>query len=1388
MLDCPNKSHPVYKHLYDNVGDIGADRIFAANGRTLPKDINEANIFIEQYKAREKAKDFEEKTKSVENIIEALQATSDQIKKIGENIYYTDSEKRLRRISEKIDKWQRINGNAYRGKDDRFYAHKGVILHAYFEEILKSFDDKKKPAWKAIEKKVYDKLKDHSELKEYEKSFYALKQDQFNDIVKGIGELYDSFRYLQNKIDPKKQFKLMLEQPIFNKATDETGTIDVLVLFSDGSSAIYDFKNKVKKGKKAHFGLDTKIKWDVQISNYASMLKHNYGVSHVRQARVVPVEVNYMDDGNTRINAGFQSLSVYNKESNLDHLKPIPFERETGNVKLDLLLKKLYEQRAQVIAKRKFEKVTNKKIAFTRKANELTKSIEEILQSSNVNTLLNSLRQTWKEYHNDLNKPENEGGKTLEELHDTYHELEIFKTISTDLIDEIKKLPKDTQHVAKERLQKAQITMDQLKDDIMQAMIIRIDTDADRIGNIGQGISRIGSFFNGLDNYQIEIFQHFNKIYSTADEAARIQTESQINEFNKSQKILEEWASSKGLSLQQAYEKMYDVKKGSFHSKYTDEFWGRYNSIKKEARATGQISNDDIKFFNRNFEIDQEAFNKYKKEFLKDLDKQLKAGIIDEQTKLERIEKFNKFTNPNVKNNFYKGNTGKDRLFVKPRSDVEEKYLSKEFKYIEANPKLKQYYDLYQNTIQEYRDLYGMDVINYDFVPNVQADLTTMVAERKISGMGDWWRMFKYKFKVKEEDEIGGITSKDLEGNEVKTIPLLYVENILTSLSNTERTEIEKQVENEIKGEVEALEPRNSAEFTKKVEERIRKKQYEKGLAIKSRDIHRSMILFMSQANQHLQMSAIETETQVLQTIANSDIMSGFKDDATAYKAFDEIKGKMYDMTGIPEDVKGALSTFIDRLIYRKKYKNDKIIKGYSVNKVTQHLMSMFSNMVIGANIVLIGSNYATAVNNMAMMGSEGNYFNKKAWRKSFKLFGMRDEKFKNATEFIQNVSRDYISEAANRSGVNFVSKLFRNENLYWGHIKTDEAVDRAISVTMAEQWVLDSDGVIKNPEAVGSKNKIINKDAPKLIDLIKRDEKGMTYVEGLSMQEFASFRNKVRKVSQRIKGMTNEKQKGMVYSSMLTASFMHLRSWITGMATTRFGRVEYDTVLDNMEAGRFRIAVGHIAHDGALPAIKNLGKLLGQAASFGIYKANRQEGLGKLNEYGKLSYQRFIRENPSVTHVTEADYAKLIHNKIQSAAMEVRLYLAFFLLVSAIGGFEFDEEDNAEIVGWNAQQILRRSLLELSFWMSPNSAIEIIRSPLPLISLVTRVTTLLEKSVVSSIHYGMGVENPNEKTTPIYHILRMVPGVNQILDLFGYFEKYNRPKTTMEKIFFEED
>ena len=121
----------------------------------------------------------------------------------------------------------------------------------------------------------------------------GLSVSHFTELQSLVRNLLSHARATQNTIDKNKNFAFRAEQFVVNESRQSGGTIDVLILYSDNTASIYDYKfktpstlNKAQARKVAggykilkDFYADSIDQYDIQISDYKETLIKKYGVN-----------------------------------------------------------------------------------------------------------------------------------------------------------------------------------------------------------------------------------------------------------------------------------------------------------------------------------------------------------------------------------------------------------------------------------------------------------------------------------------------------------------------------------------------------------------------------------------------------------------------------------------------------------------------------------------------------------------------------------------------------------------------------------------------------------------------------------------------------------------------------------------------------------------------------------------------------------------------------------------------------------------------------------------------------------------------------------------------------------------------------------------------------
>lgn len=1386
------EERPIYNHIMDFSKNAFYTIVNVLNGGRLPQTIEQADTFIEQYKQLEVQKTNLAATKDVEQIRLEFITEQSKVYKKDEEFFTVEGDIKLQRVSDIVDIMKERLGYRYNGPQDNFKAKKGTVLHSILQKIANELFEGKIPAFNRLLKDVREELKLHKDFKDEPNSFFEITLGQFNSLVSATNELKKSLDSLQKEINPKGKYQVFTELLLFDKTRNVVGTADMVVLFSDGSAAVYDYKTK-SFGKRKDIGTDTKTFWYMQLGNYSNMLRNGYGVTKIREARVIPIDVDFSGRENgeyvSQIEKGFQSIAINNAEHIQDYLKPLAFGERTDDINLNSFLQILENKRNEYITRRQMSKNVTEKVEFARKIKGLDTTLQSIYLSKDIDAATTRLKQIGEYYQKNLHKDSyEEGGLSLTELLDGFHEISAYDTIIVAFNQQLDNLQdSDSKKYKKLSRQVADIKKftERLKDALEKKVFESFGNEM--LYSSGQRITVMNNKFGGLDSFNNEAMNEMHQLYTKAMELAREESEEFIYRFNRAFDDVVDWGKQNGYSLQAVQELFFD-EDVNLVQQHTPEFYTKFRELTKKFRGKEKLNKVERQWLIDNYEIDHKAWELHKAEALKGLKKQLDQSALsvvpeENQKRYEEAVKLLEDFAPEKGDNFFRGNTSSKYQFIKPKKGLNN-YYSSAYQTIQANKPLLEYYNLMKNEIiDKYQKAFGRNTIGDNFIPNIHKDFADMVKDGTAFMPKEMLKMYSNKLLLREQDSTIG--TNDSQGNLIKVVPLYFTDNFNITFDASEISKIEQEIEAQV--------GRDSSEFETRVKEAKSELYKEKHRRLKSTNLHRSMITFVIHANRHLAKNGIKDAFEGIAVVLNSKNFRQKIVTPTDKTAYDKFVGEVAVVMGADKELNELHRIFTDRLIYGQQFKKDHLVFGkYSTNKIMKAFSTYTSANFVGLHVVLMASNYITARNNFKMFAREDRLFTQKAADEAMKLFASRSDKFLYAYDYLLPSNRDILSEMADESA-GLLSKWLRLKTLFLGHVYGDERVDALIANAMANTWVVDSDGVIKNPQI----HTILDKNAKTVQDSIEVNG-DLTVINNVNIDSKAKFRRAVRKAAQEIKGMADETQLGSIYATMTGAQLMLLRGWMPGMAKARFKTLQYDLTYDMVDQGRYLVAFEEIFKSGFLPGLKKFVKLLTESILMGKYRVGegyqnlnldyietkRNEFLNTLDNQGER--EMFLKKygnNFTIDH-----FIKLHESKMNALAKELQMYLLWLAALIAVSQAEFEDEDEKafSVFTRNGREIARRALLELTFWTSPTSAMQIVRSPFALMGVMQNMTKVAEEFVLETSYVLRGERDPNKTTFPGYYLVKNLPAVNRINTFYELFEPYQRPKTTIEKVFWD--
>ena len=931
--------------------------------------------------------------------------------------------------------------------------------------------------------------------------------DQFKTLNSSILELAKEIQDTQKEIDPDSKAVVLTENFLLDGKRDIAGTQDVLVLYSDGSVSIYDYKfinfKKQQIGSTWIIPSTTQIPfykeraYDLQLSEYKKILKDVYGVTKFRATRILPFNVQYRyDKKNAVITNRLLSLEGFSKNTQKDYLIPLPVANElTNNKKLDDVLSHLFTKESNLIEKIKANYGdSNKTEPVIAELETVKKSIKAIQVNQDLTPLVESINTTIKNINDNY---ENITLETIGDLNEMLLETnlfeELYKTVASSISDE-----KTLANLAK--------MVADVRNSLREKHVELLNELNDRIDEPQSELTLLQSNFSYMSKINHPAFNTAYDFIKKANGDLQRDLRTFIDNMEKVRDNLATWAQAKG-GLLEAYRRITNPSTGNLIPMFSSSFFEDRNKA---------ISEQDIKWFKEHYKqkADYEViYEKNLKAFQKGIEK---LGPKQKELRLETWKNKHDLSRDSAWFQYY---TQSAYLELKNESEFYSKDFSDLMK--PENKALLDYYIFYRDSNHMFNQLVEED-ITPTFIANIQKDMVDTFAQDGNllkafrSGKDDFFN----SMRVRQNDEI-----MTVEGDETK-IPLLYYDNFL-----------------------------------------FRKKDgsYEMDFTKKNEDLTNNMILFAEAVYRKYRMSQIKDIIESIklhlgeQKVISTDNFGNpiQKEDGSGFYLKESAKNlQVFD----------GMTKY---LVYGKRIQGKDMYfnfndKTYSGNKLLQNVMSYMSTKALGLNYVSAFGNLAGGYANTYIKGIGGRYYKPSHMLKAHKLMMSREDKdlYNHITGFF-NIEKDHwVREEAANLSTSSLTKNLTYDKWFILQQKGDEFIANTILVSMMQNYGIDSEGNVKRLEQLPEGTKSLLERVKRVNDKIE--------VEGLTDEGFDDFRNRVKYVSRQVKGTNTREDISMIQTTVLGKSMMHFRNWIAPMVEERFGSTKYTDTLKEWETGRY--------------------------------------------------------------------------------------------------------------------------------------------------------------------------------------------------------------------------
>ena len=1204
-------------------------------------------------------------------------------------------------------------------------------------------------------------------------------ESQFQILERGVKDIIAKIKAQQKAIDPKGKVIIRTEQMTVDQSQQVGGSIDLIALFSDNSASIYDYKF-ISPSKTAGYvdRMTNKIiedphtvkmqTYDMQISQYKNHLLENYGVTQVRQSRIVPIHVRYKTTKEGKLSPDITLVQMGVKYS--EFLEQIPVAAEMTNFEdVNKLISKLLNRKEIVdkqLQSKKYKAGESFESLKARQA-QITKQLRVLQIDQDIAYVIKSL----KDDINLINKKLGENIEVLKDgslnpnyltdqnLNDLLTDLMFYQSLVGlhDYVDYMKNTNKEKYEEYRILRDRLSGFLDQTITQVQGKILERTNDKAEK-----RGVKGLKSFNLDVDwmtsnfvNLSRQTNPYLRNLWEMMDE---------LN-FNK-RKLVKAKAEEIQIA-QDAFVRGRGIKAfddllnedGTFKSKYSSEFYSQRSKA---------IQNRDYTWFelkNGNVQIDEEYYNKKYKEFRAGKLKALQAKHKKNQTIINRELKKWEIAH-DVKNHLKTAALNKGgQYFLRPT----EKWISEDYQKIQNDPAAKAFYDLYMNTVKEVEEMYGERL-----GPNFTAEVHKGFIESAfVNGtMSEAFDSSIEAFQVREHDLTYGVRDENT-GRLIKEIPKLYIRPIRDANGN--------------------IDP-----------------------SLKTRDLGKGLLLLFDAAVDHQLKNDVLPEIQAMEAILSTGAIEAESVDVFG-NILQNAKNLSKKFTEQPKELYNTYQKFVDAYIYGTDVnsKDISIGKKFSGTKSVLGLKNFDSITQLGLKTPVAMGAFVAGMIGLQYEAAKGTFITKKNLNKARAALLKADPKMRALTEHLEYYQRSDAQFRAEKLSAQYATRHMTNDKWFSFLATADRGIDAVTLYATALNFGINEEGMVKRLDQLpeGSKNII------ELMELTenplwegtatnvsnKAVDRYKVKIEGLSDLGQRKLRNIGRELSSKIKGTMSDEDKVLYNSNMFMRLMMHYKSWLPGVALARFGKQKYSHILETFDEGTWVSVFKNMGADvdakTALDTEIHMANMVGEIGMDIVNLGIDVITFGYLNRTkvkDNLARARF--DTWAANNATNPEFADKLKDKegreemyqefinmkkgnIRAVLVELRATLAFLILLANLGGDD-DGDGKTDIrqtyLGRKFHNILNRAYRETAVFTQPWEFLEAGRATgIPLLNIGGQLKNWGVNTVDETYDIITG-EDPyteSDRTEKFYYTFKLFPGLNAFSKAIEMFpqQKYER-------------
>lgn len=1223
-------------------------------------------------------------------------------------------------------------------KENEKYSLIGTHIHSVMERIGNA---KMNGTYNKERKDILELLRSKNGLTE---EVLEMLEDEMDAILAHVNKI-------QNEIDPNGKIKVLFEQKLLNPIEDEAGTADMIVLFSDSTAFLYDFKTKKDKGKTSLFGYNDSLNYKTQLSEYKKMLVRRYNVKSVRGGRVVPIAIKFK--------------SFYDKKQSKF------VETDTINdLKVGAKFGKKFEQK-MVLPEITEIKAIDKFILdlYDKLDKKGNVELENLLNSLVISHDLQSVATYYHNLAKEITQryDEQKGFRTKD--YEAFNEVRIGAVFLKQLKEEFQLLDRFPE-IEKQK-NEASALIDELirvyanlMDKREEVLIDRVYREANR-PKPEKGKELIFTEESGFTKYLAPLsafanplFKYLRSIIDKIQYETRKGLQEDEKKIQEAESKLQEWFKRTGKNREDFVNLIYNRETERLYSEFSPEFYKQREDAVKGAK---------YEWIAQRFKP-RDWYSKWYEEAYKKRVAELEEKYSDELQRDEYIKIWKKTHDLSLDENGIPNHPHAWTSFkyVELKDEYKEEARSEEFKRIAAEPEVLHYYRTMEEMNEKFRTLLGLKnkKIPNNFVPFVRKD---MVEKFRDKGMGEAWDEMTSMFTIRE-DETGYGYINDLTGKFDDKIPIYFTNPF-----------------------------RNDDGSLKKGE--------------KSTDFGRTMLMMSKMAHNYYHASKYEAHVEAVRELV--DKSQYVKTDSKGNWIMDTV-GKVKTKTSV-DPIKifdTFVDKYFYGKDLQDKGKTISIFgKEVNTSQVISKGMTWFSLKTLGLNLVPAAASFTSARLNAWMEGNEGVLYDNKQWWKATQKMTSDSNSYHGLFKFFGVSTDDVLSTLSLTKKGSIIGNNLHPDNfrkyvssrmLMMGYRLGEEYIQAHMTNAMAENYVVNPQGVVRRKDNVkGDEWKTI-------AEVFKIDEDGNVTIEHVTgrndkeklenIQKMSiAFKKAVRTGIRGVTGSMSDDDVMFAQNYLLGKALLQFRTWMPGVLNKRFGNLHYSDNIDSLKWGKYKAmwtdlniqdasAFSHYMTKGLAPTLLQVAKDL-TLGTISIGTLGRYDVMDRYNsnEQYKASvdawWERWKHENSSEYDMLIEMYGgeeKVMENilqikerSIRATVNELRLGLLLFGLVLFFkSDFDDDDEELWQEM-WlthKALQLADRTLMELKFAYDPTSLQAILKgTAVPVIGLLIDTTNVIKELFEIGGESIFGIEDAkNDKELPD-RLAKWIGPVHNVLRTF---------------------